>query len=480
MTKKVLISLLLMVSGVSVYAADIVTNTHNNTVSYEIVIDSGSSGNRVYIYKKIKLVDSDIPDIQSIQVAEIQGLNYSNGELIKSKNSIPLAGNDINMSIKPLLELAKANLEKKVNPSDVPVSVLATAGMRILEEEDKQKGTSLVADQFEKVKKVIKEEGFKEGKVGIIPGYDEGLYSWLDVNYKALKKAIATNGIIEIGGASAQIAFTTATTQQQIPTDAKITTFNLNGKLYNVFSISYLGLGQNMARKYMNNLAANVKTRDQCYPTGYTNIQEPLLFPEFLFSGSSFSGHDSTFTVKDSKYSFSDCANNYQNVLSMPLFNSLAQIKEIGGFKSTTFMGLASIYWRFENFGLASTSALDVNTFENKVKGYCSSLTLAPEASAKYEYCFNKNSNHAKDSEYASIEEKNMCNETLDLNEKLVNCANAAYIYEFLGKLDSSFLSVNTTHLKAQDIGSASTGTWTRGFVIDEIIQNHASATQNQ
>jgi hypothetical protein len=431
MYKKILITTLSILS-VSVYAA-----------TYEVVIDAGSTGNRVYVYKQSE-GNNAIPDITVQNLDKIKDKD-GNKIKIKNKNDLPLAGNDVNQTIKPLLDLAKAYLQNKnVEINTVPVSVLATAGMRVLANENESK----VIAKYAEVQAIIESAGFKVNSVRTILGTDEGLYSWLDINYNNLKEAKPTKGIIEVGGASAQIAFNTSDNQNvsqfTAPSQATITKFQLNGKIYNVFSISYLGLGQNMARKMMNMHNSNMPmNKNSCYVGNYINKAQPLLFPNSIFPNSTFASADTSFRVESNNiFDFDACSKNYQTILSMADYASLFQIRSVENFASTDFLGLASIYWRFQEFGVQS---FDLANLKTNILKVCKSITIDPS---------NINS---CEKEVQTDVEKAMCKKQL---EPVENCANATYLYQFLEAANS-----NQEHLKG-DYNAAVDGTWTKGYVL--------------
>ncbi len=60
----------------------------------------------------------------------------------------------------------------------------------------------------------------------------------------------------------------------------------------------------------------------------------------------------------------------------MPDYASLQHIKGVNGFSTTNFIGLASIYWRFENLGLASTDQLDFGMLKTKIAKQCKGLKI--------------------------------------------------------------------------------------------------------
>lgn len=215
---------------------------------YVAVIDAGSSGSRLYLYR--------VP--RSIKSGQIQ-------DTMKFENNAPaLANFKLNPSdagikaIAPLLEgLSNYLSTNNIQKTDVEVNVLATGGMRLLDDDIQQ-------SIFNNVKKYIMDNSFPAGVVATISGKMEGVYSWADVNYLLGKfnTKTPTIGIVEIGGASAQVAFET---NKPIGAEETIT---INSKNYRVFVSSFLGLGRNEARKSMVKISSSKLgfTPNPCYP----------------------------------------------------------------------------------------------------------------------------------------------------------------------------------------------------------------------
>jgi len=103
------------------------------------------------------------------------------------------------------------------------------------------------------------------GRIAILPSELEGLLAWADLN--ALLGRLApgkeTLGIVEIGGASAQIAYEV---KGQAVAASRI--WNLQGHSYRILSHSFLGLGQNAARKSMIHSVGGGTDGNPCYPSG--------------------------------------------------------------------------------------------------------------------------------------------------------------------------------------------------------------------
>lgn len=304
MVKKI-ITCFLMIMSFGVYAVG------SGSSSYMVVVDSGSSGNRAYVYS-ISYNKNNYPIIK-------EEYNVKNKFALASYGDNPsLAASE---AIIPLLEEVKSNFfgdKVMAGTPGIKVSLLATAGMRTLTEE-KQKQI------YDNVREAIDADPFfKVVDAKTIYGKDEGLYGWFGANYshKNFAPGKKTTGVIEVGGASAQVVFN-AGSLNEIPEsfkndDAGVAKFKINGMDYHVFSISYLGLGQNLALKNMNKAG----DASSCYAKGYV------------------SGDTS---INSDGYDFNKCAENYRKLLSKTEYSSLQKISSIKGFDSTNFYALAAI-----------------------------------------------------------------------------------------------------------------------------------------
>ncbi|MEN9946094.1 MAG: hypothetical protein RLZZ293_480 [Pseudomonadota bacterium] len=304
-----------------------------NSSAYQIVVDSGSSGSRVYVYNK-NTTESGIVITQ----------------LYSKKSSTPLASfatnpNSAGTSITPLLESAISYLtssESNLSLASVSTSVLGTAGMRLI-------GESQQAAIYANLTESITSLGLKTGEVATISGQYEGIYSWLDVNY--LQNNFATNsstttGIFEVGGASAQVAFAT-----DAPSDQNVKAIKVHNHNYNVYSTSFLGLGQDYARGSLNNMDAH----NQCYPSGYTytGTNDPYFSNNSLTINGTFASYQPCSTLAD------------QVIESYP---NIDKIDTISNFYTQKFIGVSSVYYALSFWNIES----DISALESNIQTTCS------------------------------------------------------------------------------------------------------------
>lgn len=171
--------------------------------------------------------------------------------------------------------------------ADTPLFLMATAGVRLLPEtQQKALLREVCAYARENTKFSLPDCDLH---IQVIPGETEGLYGWIAANYllggfdspgeHAHGKGHHTYGFLDMGGASAQIAFApNATEAEKHANDLKLLrmrTINGQASEYRVFTTTWLGFGVNQARqRYVEALMEATYTHDAkelldpCLPSG--------------------------------------------------------------------------------------------------------------------------------------------------------------------------------------------------------------------
>jgi hypothetical protein len=307
--------------------------------SYLTVIDVGSSGSRAHLYRVAR-------DHEHAQVQDVAEFTVEKLPALASFGAQPASAGPQGMQ--PLLARLGSYLDAHaIARSTVRIDVLATAGMRLLAEADPQSERAVYAS----VRDTIARDGFAAGRAATISGADEGRYAWVDVNYlnRAFDRPGPTTGIIEVGGASAQVAY--ATDGQH---HAGVETLSIGGRRHAVLSVSFLGLGQNEARKAM--IAASGTAMNPCYPNNDVGAA-PGAFDADI-------GKPAV-TIASGAYNSADCAGLYRRVIAP--FDIGAQAKA-ADFDAARFIGLSSIFHALNEWG-----GLDrPETLGQRVDGACS------------------------------------------------------------------------------------------------------------
>ncbi|XP_074570779.1 putative apyrase 6 [Curcuma longa] len=254
-----------------------------NRPKYSIFVDGGSTGSRIHVFA----YRSGWGSLPALDMGLSASMKVSPGLSSYSPNP-DTAGK----SLVELLEFAKVRVPPEVW-EDTEVRLMATAGLRLLD-------ASVVNRILKSCRKVLRSSAFRfqDDWASVISGSDEGIYAWVAANY-ALGTLGAdpkiTTGIFELGGASAQITFVSSV--PLVPEFSHLLTF---GKItYNLYSHSFLNLGQNVAYDLLHELLSSRDLNssadfsqeaiyvDPCTPRGYVHNIESQTFSSGLIHAKS-------------------------------------------------------------------------------------------------------------------------------------------------------------------------------------------------
>lgn len=271
-----------------------------------------------------------------------------------------------------------------------PLFLLATAGMRILPD---RKQKAVLKEVCEFARRTTK---FQlpdcDVHVQVIPGETEGLYGWIAANYLLggfdkpkdhdHGKDHHTYGFLDMGGASAQIAFApNATEAEKHANDLTLLRLRTVGGMpleYKVFVTTWLGFGVNQARhRYVDRLLESspgtMEFPDPCLPSGLritpegtpTNVSHkgPGQKPELVGTGKFTECLHQTWPLLEKEKECLDqpCLLNGQHVPAID-------------FDVNHFVGVSE-YWHttHEIFEMAHTDkAYDFTTYQKRVNEFCS------------------------------------------------------------------------------------------------------------
>lgn len=270
--------------------------TPRPVVQYAIMIDAGSTGSRVHVYKFNFCTSS--PELEDEVFQMIQGGLSSYKEDARGAA----------LSLKPLLETALKSVPASLQRC-TPIAVKATAGLRLLGPESSSKILQSVRTMLEtEYPFPIADEGQsgKQNGIEIMEGKDEGVFAWITVNYLLNRigsdgesttskaggnaKGVKTAAVMDLGGASTQIVFEPVyedDKQGMYPGEHVYELSNFGGKKYTLYQNSYLGYGLMEARKSINSLS--FFTYGLTHPT-MVRLGEPPKALTGQASSSSFEG----------------------------------------------------------------------------------------------------------------------------------------------------------------------------------------------
>ncbi|NXH18845.1 ENTP8 diphosphohydrolase, partial [Bucco capensis] len=241
------------------------------TVKYGMVFDAGSSHTSLFVYEWDSDKENDTGVVSQTLSCDVEGQGISS-----YANDPPKAGDSLRECLEKALKAVPAAKQR-----DVPAYLGATAGMRLLREQN-----SSVADQIlAEVAKTMQEFPVAFQGARILTGEQEGAYGWITINYlldsftKYSPKAHtwlrpeAANifGALDLGGASTQISFMPEGSMVNWDEGSKLRLYGYN---YNIYTHSYLCYGQNemlkrLAKELIVESPSSTQVDHPCYPRGY-------------------------------------------------------------------------------------------------------------------------------------------------------------------------------------------------------------------
>jgi len=359
-------------------------------VRWGVILDAGSSGTRLHIYQW--------KDPESAAHKASKQELHSLPKLVTEKKWTKKIWPGVSeFGEKPkdvgpehLKDLVKHALkiipEDKVK--DTPIFLMATAGMRLLPKVQQTGLTREICSYLRQNTEFSLPDC--DLYIQVIPGETEGLYGWIAANYllggfdrpdeHRHGKGHHTYGFLDMGGASAQIAFAPNSTEaEKHANDLKLLrlrTLDGSPAEYKVFTATWLGFGVNRAREQyiekLRELYTSPETNelpDPCMPKSLKTTLDGIEMTETKSSGLTLIGtgaFDECLELthpllgKNKPCPDSPCLINGQHVPSID-------------FDVNHFIGVSE-YWHTTHgvFGGKGDEAYDYTTYLKRVKDYCS------------------------------------------------------------------------------------------------------------
>ncbi|NWT13944.1 ENTP8 diphosphohydrolase, partial [Vireo altiloquus] len=240
------------------------------TVKYGMVFDAGSSHTSLFVYEWDSDKENDTGVVSQTLSCDVQGQGISS-----YANNPPEAGSSLRECLDRALRVVPAEKHR-----DTPAYLGATAGMRLLREQNSSAAEQVLAE----VAKTMQEYPVAFRGARILTGEEEGAYGWITINYlldsftkyspkaRAWLRPEAPNifGALDLGGASTQITFVP---EGSVLRQKEASAFTLYGYSYNIYTHSYLCYGQNeMLKRLAKELIVSPpspRVQHPCYPKGY-------------------------------------------------------------------------------------------------------------------------------------------------------------------------------------------------------------------
>lgn len=360
-----------------------------HTAQYGVILDAGSSGTRVYVYKwrnpsvppKHK-EDDDDDEVRTLPKITLKKNKKIHPGISTFADAVASVGHD---HLQSLVDVAVKEVPSH-KIAETPIFLMATAGVRFLPQH-KQKALLESVCTYLKANTKFQLPDC-DAHIQVISGETEGLYGWIAANYllggferpdeHKHGKGHHTYGFLDMGGASAQIAFAPNSTEAAKHSDdlKMVRMRKLDGSAleYKVFTSTWLGYGANKAReRFVEKLTDEYDTSvheipDPCLPKGLrTTIKGGIV--------DSASSSDQQMLIGTGK--FDECIRKTYPLLgkekpcedSPCLLNG--QHAPAIDFDINHFVGVSE-YWHTTHgvFGKEDV-AYDLATYQRKVLSYC-------------------------------------------------------------------------------------------------------------
>lgn len=272
---------------------------------------------------------------------------------------------------------------------ETPFFLLATAGLRMVDKFKRDAILDHVCTYTRRNTELLLSDCGKQ--IQLIDGEAEGMYGWIATNYllggfnkvKGGDKERDTFGFLDMGGASAQMAFAPNSTElQKHNRDVKLLRMNLmSGEPieYKVFVNTWLGFGANEARKeYVKKLV------EMSGGEGVKELPDPCLPRGLLSTLDGKEIHDKTQLTKESYLlgtgNFEECMRQTNPILGKdaPCHDAPCLLKDKNvphiDFEKSHFVGVSE-YWHSTHdiFEMGVDSkAYDFSTYQKRVLDFCS------------------------------------------------------------------------------------------------------------
>ncbi|XP_058083558.1 probable apyrase 6 isoform X2 [Magnolia sinica] len=320
---------------------------------YGIVIDAGSTGTRIHVF--------EFSMRRGLPVLKFGDGGSATMKVNPGLSDFVADPSGAGRSILELLKFGKGRVPKEFW-EETEVRLLATAGLRRL-------GVEIQERILDSCRRVLRSSGFRfrDDWASVITGSDEGIYAWVAANY-ALGTLGGdpqqTTGIVELGGASAQVTFVSS---EPLPPEYSHT-LKFGEFSYKLYSHSLLHLGQNVAYESLRELLISGDMKfaaesvlegtfiDPCTPRGYSHDMESLNLP-----GDS-SARSERLPSMNARGNFSECRSAALKLLQKGKDECLYQNCHIGSTFVPELQGkllaTENFFYTSKFFGLAPTALL--------------------------------------------------------------------------------------------------------------------------
>ncbi|KAF2398671.1 hypothetical protein EJ06DRAFT_550058 [Trichodelitschia bisporula] len=251
---------------------------HKPLVQYALMIDAGSTGSRIHVYKFNNC--GPTPELEE-EIFEQTAKREGGSGLSSYKEDAEGAAR----SLDPLMDVAVKNVPNKFK-SCTPVAVKATAGLRKLGKEASERILEAVRHRLETAYPfpVVAED---KGGVEVMDGKDEGVYAWITANYLLGKIGgpdhTPTAAVFDLGGGSTQIVFEPTFPMpgggmpETLAEGDHRYELDFGGRKFTLYQHSYLGYGLMAARENLHR--AVVEAMYESHKDDNSWLERPVMNP---------------------------------------------------------------------------------------------------------------------------------------------------------------------------------------------------------
>ncbi|KAK0745133.1 nucleoside phosphatase family-domain-containing protein [Apiosordaria backusii] len=354
-----------------------------------VILDAGSSGTRLHIYKW-KDPEKALKGASKHELASLPKLMTEKIWTKKIKPGVSTFGEKVHAvgpdHLQSLIDHALEFIPRdKIR--ETPIFLMATAGMRLLPAVQQSALTREICYYLRSNTQFSLPDC--DMHIQVIKGETEGLYGWIASNYllggfdnpdkHQHGKGHHTYGFLDMGGASAQIAFAPNATEAEKHADdlklLRLRTLDGSPVEYKVFTTTWLGFGVNQARE------SYVESLEDLYPTSSSELPDPCL-PKGLrttLDGIPVTTPKPGNTTLIGTGAFDECLKKTYPLLGKdkpcndnPCLINGQHVPAID-FDVNHFIGVSE-YWHTTHgvFGGKDDKAYDFATYQKRVRDYCS------------------------------------------------------------------------------------------------------------
>ncbi|KAI0315612.1 nucleoside phosphatase family-domain-containing protein [Amylostereum chailletii] len=222
----------------------------SSLVQWALMIDAGSTGSRIHVYKFHNCGPSPTYEYEVFQQTQPGLSDYA---------SRP---KDAAESLDPLLQTALRIVPEALRTC-TPVAVKATAGLRLLDAQNPGQSGVILDAVRSHLETAYPFPVSKDAEaIAVMDGKDEGVYAWITANYLLntiradSPKDAVPHAVLDLGGASTQIVFEPAfgdSSARLLEGEHKYE-LEFGGRTHVLYQHSYLGYGLKRARKSVHRL----------------------------------------------------------------------------------------------------------------------------------------------------------------------------------------------------------------------------------